>query len=130
MKATTAYKQEIEENAFKRSVAYDKFNEVRKEVRVDILYKLHCHTKVAAEVYGKLVYLTEPEVRALQVLAKRKAKESAKAFLEFTSNVVVYSGASKRSSKHIMMFSVDGSFVNDFEPGFFDVNYKLANELI
>lgn len=108
----------------------EKFNEVRNEVRVDILHKLHCHTKVAVEVYGKLVYLTEPEVRALQVLAKRKAKESAEAFLEFTSNVIVYSGASKRSSKHIMMFSVDGSFVNDFEPGFFDVNTKLEMELL
>lgn len=108
----------------------DGYNKVRREVRVDILHALRYHHKVAAEIYGRLVYITEAEVRALQILAKRRAEESEEAFLEFCENVVVYSGASKRSSKHIMMFSVDGSFVNDFEPGFFDVNTKLAMDLL
>lgn len=130
MKVTTAYKQEIEENAFKRSVDYDKFSKIRHEVRTGILAKMRYHQKVAAEVYGKIVYLTEPEVRALQILAKRRAEESKEAFLEFCENIIVYSGSRKRSSKHTMLFAEDGSFINDFEDGFFDVNYKLANEII
>ena len=108
----------------------DKFNETRREVRVGILRGLHYHSKVAAEIYGKLVYITEAEVRALQILAKRKASESEAAFLDFCENVIVYSGANKRSSKHIMMFGQDGRFINDFEPGFYDVNSELAFEIL
>lgn len=130
MKVTTAYKQEIEENAFKRRIDYDKFSEIRHEVRTGILAKMRYHQKVAAEVYGKIVYLTEPEVRALQVLAKRKAEESDEAFKEFTDNVIIYSHCHKRISKHKMVFRKDGKFENDFEPGFYDVNSKLAIELL
>lgn len=129
MKVTTAYKQEIEKNAFKRSVDYDKFSEIRHEVRTGILAKMRYHQKVAAEVYGKIVYLTEPEVRALQILAKRKAEKSDDAFKEFTDNVIIYSHCHKRSSKHKMVFRKDGKFENDFEPGFFDVSGKLALEI-
>ena len=130
MKVTTAYKQEIEENVFKRSVDYDKFSEIRHEVRTGILAKMRYHQKVAAEVYGKIVYLTEPEVRALQVLAKRKAEESDEAFKEFTDNVIIYSHMHKRRSKHKMVFRKDGKFENDFEQGFFDVNSNLAFEIL
>lgn len=108
----------------------DGYNKVRREVRVDILHALRYHHKVAAEIYGKLVYITEAEVRALQILAKRRAEESEEAFLEFCENVIVYSGSSKRSSKHIMMFAEDGTFINDFEDGFLDVCPKLALQLI
>lgn len=130
MKVTTAYKQQIEENAFKRSVDYDKFSGIRHEVRTGILAKMRYHQKVAAEVYGKIVYLTEPEVRALQVLAKRKAEESDEAFKEFTDNVIIYSHCHKRRSKHKMVFRKDGKFENDFEPGFYDVNSNLAFDIL
>ena len=130
MKVTTAYKQEIEDNAFKRIVDYDKFSEIRHEVRTGILAKMRYHQKVAAEVYGKIVYLTEPEVRALQVLAKRKAEKSDEAFKEFTDNVIIYSHCHKRRSKHKMVFRKDGKFDNDFEPGFFDVNSNLTFEIL
>ena len=130
MKVTTAYKQEIEENAFKRRIDYDKFSEIRHEVRTGILAKMRYHQKVAAEVYGKIVYLTEPEVRALQVLAKRKAEESDEAFKEFTDNVIIYSHCHKRRSKHKMVFRKDGKFENEFEPGFFDVNSTLVLEIL
>ncbi len=126
MKASTAYKQELEKKAFERRIDYDKFSEIRHEVRTGILAKMRYHQKVAAEVYGKIVYLTEAEVRALQVLAKCKAKESDEAFEEFTENVIIYSHCHKRSSKHKMIFRKDGTFVNDFEPGFFDINSSLA----
>ena len=108
----------------------DGFRKVRYEVRVGILHGLHYHSKVAAEIYGKLVYITEAEVRALQILAKRRAAESEESFLEFCENVIIYSGSAKRSSKHIMMFAEDGSFINDFEDGFLDVNTKLALEIL
>lgn len=83
-------------------------------------------SKVAVEVYGKLFYMTEAEVRALQVMAKRKAEQSDEAFKEFTDNIIVYSAGTKRRSKHTMVFRKDGCFANDFEPGFMDVNEKLA----
>lgn len=130
MIATTAYKQQIEEKAFERRINYDKFSEIRHEVRSGILAKMRYHQKVAAEVYGRLVYITESEVRALQVLAKRKAEESDEAFREFTENVIVYSHQSKRRAKHRMVFRKDGKFENDFEPGFFDVNSNLVFEIL
>ena len=125
MRATTAYKQQIEEKAFERRINYDKFSEIRHEVRSGILAKMRYHQKVAAEVYGKIVYLTEPEVRALQVLAKRKAEDSDEDFKEFTDNVIIYSHCHKRRSKYKMIFRKDGNFENEFEPGFFDVNKRL-----
>ncbi len=82
--------------------------------------------KIAVEVYGKLFYMTETEVRALQVIAKRKADQSDEAFKEFTDNVIVYSAGTKRRSKHTMVFRKDGCFDNDFEPGFMDVNENLV----
>lgn len=109
---------------------YDKFSEIRHEVRTGILAKMRYHSKVAAEVYGSVCYLTEAEVRALQVLAKRKAEESDEAFKEFTENVIIYSHCRKRRSKHRMVFRRDGIFENDFEDGFFDVNAKLAFEIL
>ena len=109
---------------------YDKFSEIRHEVRTGILAKMRYHSKVAAEVYGRVCYLTEAEVRALQVLAKRKAEESDEAFKEFTENVIIYSHCRKRKSKYRMVFQKDGSFENDFEDGFFDINSKLALEIL
>ena len=109
---------------------YAKFAEIRHEVRTGILAKMRYHQKVAAEVYGRPCYLTEPEVRALQVLAKRKAEESDEAFREFTENVIIYSHRYKRRSKHTMIFRKDGLFENKFEPGFFDVNDMLFFEII
>lgn len=112
------------------AIDYDGFSATRRAVRVGILAKMRYHQKVAAEVYGKICYLSEPEVRALQVLAKRKAEESDEAFREFTDNVIIYSHMHKRRSKHRMIFRKDGKFENDFEDGFFDVNYKLALEIL
>lgn len=86
--------------------------------------------KVAVEIKGKLVYMAEYEIRALQVLAARKAKESKEAFDEFCRDVVVYSGRYKRTSDHTMTFREDGCFSNDFEEGFFDVNTNLVFEIM
>lgn len=81
--------------------------------------------KVAVEIYGKLFYLDEAHIRALQVVAMQKAEESDEAFKEFTDNVVVYSGATKRRSKYTMTFKKTGGFIEKFEPGFVDVCTEL-----
>lgn len=86
--------------------------------------------KVAVEIYGKLMYMTETEIRALQVVARDKANESEAAFNEFCSNVIVYSSRSKRKAKHTMIFRKDGKFSNEFETGFYDVNSNLAFEIL
>lgn len=86
--------------------------------------------KVAVEIYGKIMYMAEYEIRALQVLARRKAEESDESFDEFCKNVIVYSGRCKRTSKHTMTFRKDGCFSDDFDEGFYDVNALLCFELL
>lgn len=81
---------------------------------------------IAAEIYGKILYLTEGEVRALQIMAEEKAEESDEAFNEFCENVIVYSNVKKKISKHKMKFQKDGSFENDFENGFFSACALMA----
>jgi len=86
--------------------------------------------KVAVEVNGKLDYYTEAEIRALQVIARRKALESEEAFNEFTANVIVYKGRRKGhlrdKSSRIMHFRKDGKFEEAFDPGFYMVTSDLA----
>ena len=85
---------------------------------------------IAVEIYGKLLYLTEAEVRALQIMAKEKAEESEESFNEFCENVIVYSGCKKRSSKYKMIFQKDGNFQNNFERGFFSACANMALEIL
>ena len=110
--------------------------ETRKDYRIIIsqAHKImrefgYCKT-VAAEIRGKLLYLTEGEVRALQIMAKQKADESEEAFKEFCEEVVIYSGCKKRSSKHRMIFQKDGCFKNDFDKNFYNACVQMAIELI
>lgn len=103
---------------------------VRKELHNTLREFGYTTDKVAVEFYGKLFYLNEAQIRALQVMAKRKAEESDEAFAEFTNNVVVYSGRTKRKSLHTMTFRKDGSFVECFERGFYDTCSNLTIELL
>ena len=89
----------------------------------------YCKT-VAAEIRGKLLYLTEGEVRALQIMAKQKADESEEAFKEFCEEVVIYSGCKKRSSKHRMIFQKNGYFENEFDKSFYNACAQMAIELM
>jgi hypothetical protein len=85
---------------------------------------------VAAMIYGVRCHLTENEVRALQVMAKRAAEKSEEDFLEFRKNVIVYSCNDYSDKKcHQMFFREDGRFSNEFNPGFYDVSSNLAFEL-
>ena len=86
--------------------------------------------KVAVEIYGKLTYLDEAHIRALQVMANIKSEESDEAFKEFTDNVVVYSGSTKRRSKHTMTFKKTGGFVEKFEPGFINICPELDMKVL
>lgn len=84
------------------------------------LIKRNSHEHLAVEIYGKLVYLTEREVRALQVLAVEKAKQSEEEWREFCANVVVYSN-SQKSKSYQLHWKKDGRFYESMETGFYDV---------
>ncbi len=86
--------------------------------------------KVAVEINGKLMYMAEYEIRALQVFAKKQAEISEEAFKNFCNSVIVYSGRYKRTSKHTMHFREDGCFSDEFEDGFYNVNTNLLYELL
>jgi hypothetical protein len=84
--------------------------------------------KVAAIINGKLMYLSEPQVRYLQV--KCSQCETEEEYETFKKNHIIYSGRTKRKSKHIMIFRRDGKFFNEFENGFFSLNADLAFKII
>lgn len=85
--------------------------------------------KAPVMIYGELTFLSECEVRALQVIAMRAAKLGDDIFKDFCENVIVYSGKDVETSTHKMHFRKDGKFIEEFEPGFFDVESNLAFEL-
>lgn len=99
---------------------------------IDITLKEFGHKSytTAVEIYGELYHLTEKEVRALQVIAKRKAKKSEEAFNEFCKNVIVYSSDCKETALHTMHFRKDGCFSDEFEEGFCDTCANLAFEIL
>ena len=101
-------------------------NRVVKQTMREFGYKTN---KVAVEIRGEVQYMTEPEIRALQVIAKRTYDESEARFSDFCKDVIVYSGRYKSKSKHQMHFRPDGMFSDEFEPGFYDVNTNLAFEI-
>lgn len=102
-------------------------NRVVKDTMREFGYKTN---KVAVEIKGEVQYMTEPEIRALQVIAKRTYEESEARFNDFCKDVIVYSGRYKSKSKHQMHFCKDGYFDEEFEPGFYSVNTNLSHELL
>ena len=88
------------------------------------------HNVVDVDICGWTSYLTEPQIRALQVIARRKALESDEAFKEFTENVIVYKGRhkgrAKDKSSNIMHWTKNGKFKEEFDPGFWDTSDNLA----
>ena len=104
--------------------------EMKRLVRQTLREVGHTTEKVAVEVNGQLDYYTEREIRALQVIARRKAMESDEAFEEFCNTVTVYKGRCKgqprKAGYDIMKFKKDGSFEEPFFPGFYDVSDNLA----
>lgn len=99
--------------------------EMKRLVRQTLREFGHTTEKVAVEINGKLDYYTEREIRALQVIARRKAMESDEAFEEFCNTVTVYRGRCK-GQHDIMHFTKEGRFEESFFPGFYDTNDNLA----
>ena len=104
--------------------------EMKRLVRQTLREYGHTTEKVAVEVNGQLDYYTEREIRALQVIARRKAMESDEAFDEFCNTVTVYKGKCKGHKKdkldRIMHFTKEGKFEEPFDSGFNNVIKKLV----
>lgn len=83
----------------------------------------HC----AAEIYGTFMYLSEAEVRFLQLKCKMCKTEAE--FEEFRKNHIIYDRATKRGAKQ-MIWRRDGRFANDFKSGFFDLCAILSTDLL
>lgn len=95
----------------------------------NIVKGVHYMPVVAVDIYGVKCYKKEVEVRALQLIAKRRAEISDEAFKEFTDNVIVYSGKSRRKCRK-MHFRKDGKFVENFDKGFYTATSDLAFEIL
>lgn len=104
--------------------------EMKRLVRQTLREFGHKTEKVAVEINGQLDYYTEREIRALQVIARRKAMESDEAFEEFCNTVTVYKGRCKGHKKdksdRIMHFTKEGKFEEPFDSGFNNVIKKLV----
>ena len=99
-----------------------------KAIRNAILKELanvHYINKVAVDIYGKIHYLTEAQVRALQVVAAKLANTDKEAFEDFRENVVVYSGRDITHSKYVVRWRDNGFFIDNFQKGFYDADYYL-----
>lgn len=107
-----------------------KFKEVSSSIKSTLKEFGYKTSSVAAVIYGVKCHLTELDVRALQIMAKRAAEQSEEAYLEFRKNIVVYSthNISEEGCRQ-MFFREDGRFSNEFEPGFYDIASNLAFEL-
>jgi hypothetical protein len=77
--------------------------------------------KVAVELDGKVCYLTETEVRALQVMVMRNP--------ELRESIKIYNGRTKRGSDVINIYK-NGYLDAPFHSGFFDTNTKLSRALM
>lgn len=89
---------------------------------IKAILKQHNYTHlIAVELAGKLCYLNEAEVRALQVMVKNDPS--------IRENIKIYNGRTKRGSK-IIDICEDGYLNDTFKPGFYDVCTKLSRELM
>lgn len=95
------------------------------------LRQVKYYPRVAVEFPAekKIVYMTEPEIRAIQLEAAITYKQSGKeAFDLFVGNFIIYDGPTKRKSKP-MTLRTDGCFIGEFQGGFFDATCNLAIRL-
>lgn len=76
--------------------------------------------------------MTEPEIRAIQVLVKRRVEYSNWEITEkWLSTFIIYDGPTKRGSKPMTWNkNAPGCFASEFKPGFFNVNSTLAIDLM
>ena len=99
-----------------------------KAIRVAInkeLANIHYINKVAVDIYGKIEYLTKDQVRALQIVAAKLANSDAQKYEEFKANVIVYNGRDITHSTHVIHWTNEGYFKEDFQIGFYSSDYDL-----
>lgn len=94
----------------------------------------HYYSRVAVEIpaENRIIYMTEPEIRALQSeVAMRVNLDGWEKTEAFISQFIVYNGRTKRGSKPMEWSkNIPGAFSTEFKPGFYDVNSNLAFELL
>ena len=112
----------------KTSTDSTKRNQVNAAVLSELINVQYVN-KVAVDVYGKIYYLDEAHIRALQVVAAKLAATDKEAFEDFKKNVVVYSGRDITHSKHVMHWQTNGKFVETFGKGFMTANDELVVKL-
>ena len=106
------------------SVDDTKSKDIRRAIRKE-LTNIHYINKVAVDIYGKIEYLTKDEVRALQIVAAKLASSDKEAFEDFKKNVIVYSGRDITHSNHVMHWTNNCGFEENFEKGFYSSCYLL-----
>lgn len=102
----------------------EKRNSVRKAMLKELV-NVNYINKVAVDIYGKIYYLTEAQVRALQIVAAKLANTNKEAFENFKKNVVVYSGRDITHSEHVVHWRDNGFFEDNFQEGFYSIGYDL-----
>lgn len=112
----------------KTSTDSTKRNQVNAAVLSELINVQYVN-KVAVDVYGKIYYLDEAHVRALQVVAAKLAATNKEAFEDFKKNVIVYSGRDITHSNHVMYWQDNGKFIKTFDKGFMTTNDDLAVKL-
>ena len=112
----------------KTSTDSTKRNQVNAAVLSELINVRYVN-KVAVDVYGKIYYLDEAHIRALQVVAAKLAATDKEAFEDFKKNVVVYSGRDITHSKHVMHWQPNGKFIETFDKGFMTTNDELVEKL-
>ena len=112
----------------KTSTDSTKRNQVNAAVLSELINVQYVN-KVAVDVYGKIYYLDEAHVRALQVVAAKLAATNKEAFEDFKKNVIVYSGRDITHSNHVMYWQDNGKFVQTFQRGFYTADDNLTEEL-
>ena len=114
------------------------YKSVKREIN-QILRKNHYYSRVAVEFLptkenesSKIVYMTEPEIRAIQVLVMTRVKLSNwEVTKEWLSTFIIYDGPTKRGSKPMEWDeNLPGRFVSKFKPGFYDMNGNLYIKLL
>ena len=83
--------------------------------------------KVCVEIDGKIHYMDEYHLRALQLYVAEMSDEE---YTEFCKRVIIYSGRNKRYSDHTVSIHKNGRLAQSFEDGFYTTSNTLALELL
>lgn len=80
-------------------------------------------TKCAVRINGKVEYLSEREIRALQVAVIDMTDEQ---YADFCNSVIIYNADTVKRSDGTITINKDGYLEDSFHSGFYDVNGRLS----